>query len=66
MGKRFYARTDGKDVYAHEDVSIAYRRLSEPTVWADADDETSGFRIALGVLALLGTLGLIGYLFTIT
>jgi hypothetical protein len=61
--KRTYARIDGKDLYRHEDTSIAYRRLSEPTVWADeADNVTSGYSVALGVLALLATLGFIGWL----
>jgi hypothetical protein len=67
VSKRIYARTDGKDAFAHEDASIAYRRLSEPTVWADeADGKTNDYRIALGVLALFGTLGVIGWLCTIT
>jgi hypothetical protein len=65
MTKRTYARTDGKDVYAHEDPSIAYRRLSEPTVWTDEADQTSDFGVALGLLALMATLGLLGWLFTI-
>jgi hypothetical protein len=64
MTTRTYARTDGKNVYAHRDASVAYRRLSEPTDWAEDEQQTSGVRIALAVLALCGTLGAIGWLFT--
>jgi hypothetical protein len=65
MTKRTYARTDGKDVYAHQNASIAYRRFSEPPVWTDEADQTDDFGVALGLLVLMATLGLFGWLFTI-
>ena len=66
MAKRTFARTNGKGVYTHKDASVAYRRLSEPMVWDGEEGHTSGFHIALVILALCGTLGVIGWLFTIT
>jgi hypothetical protein len=66
MTKRTYVRTDGEDIYPHTAASIAYRRLSGPTIWVDEEDGPSDLSVAFGVLVLIGVLGFIGWLCTIT
>ena len=66
MTKRTYVHTDGKDIFPYAAASIAYRRLSKPTAWVDEEDQPTDLSVAFGVLVLIGVLGFVGWLCTIT